>query len=148
MYGRGPCTMPKLTGSYLMAGFTNGLTTTLLRNTSRCSNQLSNNWYKPTNFRHQRRISFYRPRGYHVFICYQGSTRRTTLEDQLFQRVIAQPGTLRLTLTWLCHLSCVILKHTSRTLTMPLRSLELFNLPSMKPANASSIQWTPSTFKL
>ena len=27
LYGRGPCTMPKHTGSYLMAGFTTRLTT-------------------------------------------------------------------------------------------------------------------------
>ena len=30
----------------------------------------------------------------------------------------------------------------SRTLTMHYRSLELFSLPTMTPANASSIQWT------
>ena len=50
-----------------------------------------------TNFRHQQRISFHRPRGHHVFIFYQRSTRRTILEDQLFQRATAQPRTLHLT---------------------------------------------------
>ena len=58
LYGRGPCTKPKHTGSYRMAGFANALTTTLLRNTSRWSNPPSNRRYKPTNFRHQQRISF------------------------------------------------------------------------------------------
>ena len=84
--------------------------------------------------------------GRHVFIFYQRCTRRTILEDQLFQRVIAQARTLRLTLTWLFQLSYVILKHTSRALTMHFKSLELFSLPTMTPANASTIQWTSSPF--
>ena len=44
------------------------------------------------------------------------------------------------------NLSCVFLKHTPRTLTMHFRSLELFSLPTMTPANVSSIQWTSSPF--